>query len=107
MPKVRGKDKLSGYHDLISIISTHKNDLDMLELEEFKELTSKLAQEGDDILCALRKASLFFSFIIHMCIQDLVHFSTLPPPRPLPPTLLPPSPPHPLNTQQKLFCPYF
>jgi hypothetical protein len=40
MPKVRGKDKLSGYHDLISIISTHENDLDMLELEEFKELTS-------------------------------------------------------------------
>jgi hypothetical protein len=47
----------------------------------------------------------FFTFIIHMCIQGLGHFSPLPhplpyhPPRPLP---LPP-----LNTQQKLFCPYF
>jgi hypothetical protein len=47
-----------------------------------------------------------FSFIIHMCIQGLVHFSPLPPPTPLPPTPPPPSPP-PLNTQQKLFCPYF
>jgi hypothetical protein len=28
----------------------------------------------------------FFSFIIHMCIQGLVHFSPLPPPPPLPPT---------------------
>jgi hypothetical protein len=27
-----------------------------------------------------------FSFIIHMCIQGLVHFSPLPPPPPLPPT---------------------
>jgi hypothetical protein len=45
------------------------------------------------------KVYIYFSFIIHMCIQGLVHFSPLPPP--------PPSPPHPLNTQQKLFCPYF
>jgi hypothetical protein len=43
-----------------------------------------------------------FSFILHMCIQGLVHFSPLPPPPPLPPTPPPPSPP-PLNTQQKLF----
>jgi hypothetical protein len=55
---------------------------------------------------ALRLA-LFFSFIIYMCIQGLGHFSPLPPPPPLPPTPPPPSPPHPLNTQQKLFCPYF
>jgi hypothetical protein len=48
-----------------------------------------------------------FSFIIHMCIQGLGHFSPLPPPPPLPPTPPPPSLPHPLNTQQKLFCPYF
>jgi hypothetical protein len=34
-----------------------------------------------------------FSFIIHMCIQALVHFSPLPPPPPLPPTPPPPSPP--------------
>jgi hypothetical protein len=27
-------------------------------LEKFKELTSQLAQEGDDILCALGRASL-------------------------------------------------
>jgi hypothetical protein len=33
-----------------------------------------------------------FSFIIHMCIQGLVHFSPLPPPPPLPPTPPPPSP---------------
>jgi hypothetical protein len=38
--KVSGKEKLSGYYNLISIISTQENDLDMLELEEFKELTS-------------------------------------------------------------------
>jgi hypothetical protein len=48
-----------------------------------------------------------FSFIIHMCIQDSGHFSSLPPPPPLPHTLPPSSPPHPLNTQQKLFYPYF
>jgi hypothetical protein len=42
---------------------------------------------------------------IHMCIQCLGHFSSLPPP---PPLLLPPppSPLHHLNTRQKLFCPY-
>jgi hypothetical protein len=51
--------------------------------------------------------SLFLNFIIHMCIQGLGHFSLLPPPPPLPPTPPPPSPPYPLNTQQKLFCPYF
>jgi hypothetical protein len=34
-----------------------------------------------------------FSFIIHMCIQGLVHFSPLPPPPPLPPAPPPPSPP--------------
>jgi hypothetical protein len=48
-----------------------------------------------------------FSFFIHMCIQVLCHFSPLPPPPPLPPTPPYPSPPHPLNTWQKLFCPYF
>jgi hypothetical protein len=42
-----------------------------------------------------------------MCIQGLGHFSPLPPHPPLPPTPPPPSPPYPLNTQQKLFCPYF
>jgi hypothetical protein len=51
--------------------------------------------------------SFFYCFIIHMCIQCLGNFSPLPPPPPLPPTLPRPSPPHPLNTQQKLFCPYF
>jgi hypothetical protein len=49
----------------------------------------------------------FYCFIIHMCIQCLGHFALMPPPPPLPPTLPPPSPLHPLNTQQKLFCPYF
>jgi hypothetical protein len=48
----------------------------------------------------------FYFFIIHMCIQCLGHFSPLPPPPPLPPTLPPSSPLHPLNTRQKLFCPY-
>jgi hypothetical protein len=33
-----------------------------------------------------------FSFIIHMCIQGLAHFSPLPPPPPLPPTPPPPLP---------------
>jgi hypothetical protein len=32
--------------------------------------------------------------------------SLSPPPPPLPPTLHPPSPHHPLDTRQKLFCPY-
>jgi hypothetical protein len=40
MTKVSGKDKLLGYHNLISFISIHENDLDMLKLEEFEELTS-------------------------------------------------------------------
>jgi hypothetical protein len=35
----------------------------------------------------------YFSFIIHMCIQGLDHFSPLPPPPPLPPIPPPPSPP--------------
>jgi hypothetical protein len=51
--------------------------------------------------------NLFFSFIIHMCIQGLGHFSPLPPLPPLPLTPPPPSPSHPLNTQQILLCPYF
>jgi hypothetical protein len=50
--------------------------------------------------------SFFYCFIIHMCIQHLGHFSPMPPPPPLPPTPPPPSSPYPLNTQQKLFCPY-
>jgi hypothetical protein len=50
---------------------------------------------------------IYLFIFIHMCIQGLGHFSPLPPPPPLPPTPPPPSPPHPLNTQQKLFCPYF
>jgi hypothetical protein len=48
--------------------------------------------------CTLHTTSqqyLFFSFIIHMCIQGLGHFSPLPPPPPLPPTPPPPSPPPP------------
>jgi hypothetical protein len=49
----------------------------------------------------------FYCFIIHMCKQHLGHFSPLPPPSPLPPTPPTPSHPHPLNTWQKLFCPYF
>jgi hypothetical protein len=49
----------------------------------------------------------FYFFIIHMCVQCLGHFSPLPPPPPLPPTPPTPSPPYPLDTQQKLFCPYF
>jgi hypothetical protein len=48
----------------------------------------------------------FYFFIIHMCIQCLGHFSPLPPPPPLLPTLPPPCPPNPLDTWQKLFCPY-
>jgi hypothetical protein len=45
-----------------------------------------------------------FSFIIHMCIQGLVHFSPLPPPPPLPPTPPPPSPPqYPAETILPLF----
>jgi hypothetical protein len=55
----------------------------------------------NSLLCLLY----FFSFIIHMCIQGLGHFYPLHPP--LPHTPLPPSNPQLLNTQQKLFCPYF
>jgi hypothetical protein len=52
------------------------------------------------------KEVFFYCFIIHMCIQGLGHFSPLPTPPPLPPTPPAPSHPYPLNTQQKLFCPY-
>jgi hypothetical protein len=48
----------------------------------------------------------FYYFIIHMCIQGLGHFSPLPPPPPLPPTLslLFPSPPqYPAETILPLF----
>jgi hypothetical protein len=44
----------------------------MLEMEEFMELTSKLTQEDDDILCALRRASLYTlnnHFNVHRCKQ--------------------------------------
>jgi hypothetical protein len=48
----------------------------------------------------------FLFFFIHMCIQCLGHFS--PRPHALPTTNPTPSfsPPHPLDTRQKLFCPY-
>jgi hypothetical protein len=45
-----------------------------------------------------------FSFIIHMCIQGLVHFSPLPPPPPLPPTPPPPSPPTPSIPSRNYFA---
>jgi hypothetical protein len=45
-----------------------------------------------------------FSFIIHMCIQGLVHFSPLPPPPPLPPTPPPPSPPTPSRPSKNYFA---
>jgi hypothetical protein len=57
-------------------------------------------------LKAHHQSQLYFFFIIHMSIQGLDHFSPLPPPPPLPPTLPLPFPPHPLDTQQKLFFPY-
>jgi hypothetical protein len=83
----------------------------------FRSLAEKYSIMGRDFtpihicgnsICHL-KITFFFhlSFIIHMCIQGLGHFSPLPPPPPLPPTPPPPSPPHPLNIQQKLFCPCF
>jgi hypothetical protein len=37
----------------------------------------------------------YYYFIIHMCLQGLGHFSSLPPTPPLPPTSPPPSPPPP------------
>jgi hypothetical protein len=51
------------------------------------------------------RVSFFFSFIVHMCMQGLVHFSPLPPPPPLPPTPPPPSPPpqYPAETILPLF----
>jgi hypothetical protein len=42
-------------------------------------------------------------FLIHMCIQCLGHFSPLPHTIPNP---FSPQPPHPLDSWQKLFCPY-
>jgi hypothetical protein len=62
---------------------------------------------SNSIFWKKRLLDIFLNFIIHMCIQSLGHFSPMLPPPPLPPTLPPPSPPNPLNTQQKLFCPYF
>jgi hypothetical protein len=45
-----------------------------------------------------------FNFIIHMCIQGLVHFSPLPPPPPLPLTPPPPSPPTPSIPSRNYFA---
>jgi hypothetical protein len=58
------------------------------------------------LLGAFATFAFFYCFIFHMCIQCLGHFSPLPPLPPLPPTLPPPSPQNPLDTRQKLFCPY-
>jgi hypothetical protein len=50
----------------------------------------------------LTKEFSFNFYFIHMCIQCLGHFSPLLPT----PYLIPPYPPLPLTTEQKLFCPY-
>jgi hypothetical protein len=77
---------------------------------------SRYRKYGNQIYCVLLKCRFlgslvffcfnFYFFIIHMCIQCLGHFSHLRQPPPLPPTPPPPFPPHPLDTWQKLFCPY-
>jgi hypothetical protein len=72
---------------------------------------AKLIKKEDPTFCCLQETHLpnpsrkeleaihalffffHFSFIIHMCIQGLVHFSPLLPPPPLPPTPPPPAPP--------------
>jgi hypothetical protein len=54
----------------------------------------------------LKQPIFFFSFIIHMCIQGLGHFSPQPPPlpyHPLRPLLLPPPPQYPAETILPLF----
>jgi predicted membrane metal-binding protein len=52
-------------------------------------------QLSEKVMDGFNAFSIFFpfSFIIHTCIQGLVHFSPLPPPPPLPPTPPPPFPP--------------
>jgi hypothetical protein len=82
-----------------------KETLKLVTLEQAFSL--HIAQSLTELLWQFVFSSFFFShfsFIIHMCIQGLVHFSPLPPPPPLPP--IPPPPAPPLKTQQKLFCPY-
>jgi hypothetical protein len=52
-------------------------------------------------------ADLFFFLLLFICAYKAWVISPpCPHPPPLPPTPPPPSPPYPLNTQQKLFCPY-
>jgi hypothetical protein len=58
-------------------------------------LPSLLVRHSPSVLCSSTHS--FFFFFIHMCI-GLGHFSRLPPPPPLPPTLPSPSPLHPLSS---------
>jgi hypothetical protein len=64
--------------------------------------TVKISLFGDDMILYLFFP---FSFIIHMCIQGLVHFSPLPLPPPLAPTPTPPS--HPLQYPAETILPLF
>jgi hypothetical protein len=115
----------------VVICSTIMNNWNVKFLLKYKSLTHKFMQWRKEVICKNLYNCIggglgfkigifdfsflphcsdrvhFFSFIIHMYIQGLGHFSPLPSPPPLPPTPPLPSPPDPLNTQQKLFCPYF
>jgi hypothetical protein len=62
-------------------------------------------QHGHKIFKYFRQHFFFFFFYYSYVHSRLGSF--LPPSPPLPLTPPPPSLPHPLNTQQKLFCPYF
>jgi hypothetical protein len=65
--------------------------------ESFLILVIMWSVSGDSFL------KLFYYSYVH---TRLGSFLPPPPPLPLPPTLPPPAPPYPLDTRQKLFCPY-
>jgi hypothetical protein len=62
-----------------------------------------MSQKFICVCCMCQYFLLFFSFIIHMCIQGLGHFSPLPPLPPLPPSLPPPSTPTPSIPSRNYF----
>jgi hypothetical protein len=83
-----------------------ENSNDTLNLQHLRQQILAMQRAYDQVISPAAMAKTILDelqgifFLIHMCIQGLGHFSPLPPHPPLPPTL-------PLNTQQKLFCPYF
>jgi hypothetical protein len=71
------------------------------EDQQFKVGLSKVKE----ILYQKQNKRTFFIVLLFICAYNAWVISP-PCPHPLPYHPLPPSPPHPLDTRQKLFCPY-